>query len=206
MLFVIIGTDPKARLAARHKLWKGALEDIDAGADFGELAARAGTHALFGGAQAFWLQGVFADAERGEAFSDHAETLADSPHVFILEEEKLLAAPKAALKKAGAEIIELKPAEKKEPFNVFALANALGKKDRKSLWLGLMRAAEEDVAPENVAGILAWKARTMLAGAKDESDRKELAKLSRELVMMYHDAHRGAGDLALLLERFALTL
>jgi len=31
-------------------------------------------------------------------------------------------------------------------------------------------------------------------------------KLSRELVQLYHDSHRGAGDLELLLERFALKL
>jgi len=46
-----------------------------------------------------------------------------------------------------------------------------------------------------VAGLLCWKARAM----KD-------VKLSRELVKLYHDSHRGVGDLELLLERFALKL
>jgi len=31
-------------------------------------------------------------------------------------------------------------------------------------------------------------------------------KLSRDLVCLYHDSHRGAGELELLLERFALRL
>lgn len=58
-----------------------------------------------------------------------------------------------------------------------------------------MEAWRNGEKPEAVAGLLAWKARQM----KD-------AELSRELTFMYHDSHRGAGELALLLERFALKL
>ena len=49
--------------------------------------------------------------------------------------------------------------------------------------------------PEAVAGLMAWKARQI-----------KNVKLSRELVALYHDSHRGAGELELLLERFALKL
>ena len=68
-------------------------------------------------------------------------------------------------------------------------------KDKKKLWLGLMQSFRAGEKAEAVAGLMAWKARQM----RD-------AKLSRELVALYHDSHRGAGDLELLLERFALKL
>ena len=59
--------------------------------------------------------------------------------------------------------------------------------------------------PEQIAGILAWKARAMLAISRMPAERKKLHALSRDIVCMYHDSHRGAGDLSLLLERFALA-
>lgn len=140
------------------------------------------------------LRGVFA-SERGEEFLDLAEGLVESPHTFIFEEEKLLKAPTEKLKKAGAKI-EITKTEKKEyRFDQFGLTGALASRDRKKLWLGLVRALREGEKPEAIAGLLAWKARQV----KDSN-------LSRELVWMYHDSHRGLGDLALLLERFALKL
>lgn len=211
MLFILVGNDPKARAIERRKVWKGAIEEIDAQATGPEeFASLAATDSLFGEPRAYRLQNVFlAEGERpltGEAVLDIAEDLADSPHTFILEEEKLLAKPKAALQKAGAQITEIKSEAKKEPFNVFALGNALGNRDRKQLWLYLVRASAEGVAPESIAGILAWKARTMAASARSPAEKKEWAALSRNLVVMYHDSHRGLGDLSLYLERFALTL
>lgn len=160
-----------------------------------EIATLASTPALFGGVRTFVLTGAVA-GERGEEFLELAEALAESPHSFIFEEEKLLKAPTEALKKAGAKIEQAKVAAKKEyRFDQFGLTTALANKDRKQLWLRLMKALRAGEKPEAIAGLLAWKARTM----KD-------ADLSRRIVFMYHDAHRGAGDLALLLERFALKL
>jgi hypothetical protein len=91
---------------------------------------------------------------------------------------------------------EVVKAEKKEfKFDRFGVTSALGARDKKKLWLGLMQALRAGEKPEALAGLLAWKARQM-----------QDANLSRELTFMYHDSHRGAGDLALLLERFALKL
>ncbi|OGG73737.1 hypothetical protein A3A40_02380 [Candidatus Kaiserbacteria bacterium RIFCSPLOWO2_01_FULL_54_20] len=160
-----------------------------------ELVSLASTDALFGGAQTFVLEGALY-GERGEEFVDLLEVFAESPHTFIFKEEKLLKAETEALKKAGAKIELEKKAEKKEyRFDNFGVAEALGKKDKKGLWLALMASWREGEKPEAVAGLMAWKARQM----KD-------IKLSRDLVCLYHDSHRGAGELELLLERFALKL
>lgn len=160
-----------------------------------ELATLASTPALFGGARTFVLRGALA-GERAEDFFELAEGLADSPHTFIFEEEKLLKKPTDVLTKAGAKI-EIGKTEKKEEFRFdrFGLTSALANRDKKKLWLGLNHALRQGEKPEALAGLLAWKARQM----KD-------ASLSRQLVWMYHDSHRGFGELALLLERFALKL
>lgn len=163
-----------------------------------ELATLASTPALFGGAKTFVLSGAI-NSERQEEFLAIAEVFVESPHTFIFEEEKLLKAPTAALEKAGAKIeVEKKSASasgRERGFDPFGLTAALASRDRKKLWLGLTQAFNAGEKAEAVAGLLAWKARQM----RDSN-------LSRQLVWMYHDSHRGAGDLALLLERFALTL
>ena len=158
------------------------------------LATLASTPALFGGARAFVLAGALYGGRGGE-FLDMLGGLSASPHTFIFEEEKLLKAERTKLEKAGAKIEEHKAPKKEWKFDQFGVAQALGNKDKKKLWLSLMAAFAAGEKGEAVAGLMAWKARAM----KD-------ADLSRQLVRLYHDSHRGAGDLELLLERFALTL
>lgn len=159
-----------------------------------DVLALATTPPLFGGAQTFVLEGPLAGA-RAEEFFSIAKELAGSPHAFIFEEEKLLKAPSEKLTKAGAKIETAKVEKKEWKFDQFGVATALGKRDKKALWLGLTQALHAGEKAEALAGLMAWKARQM-------GD----VNLSRELTFMYHDAHRGLGDLELLLERFALKL
>src|SRR3989338_2504595 len=183
MLKVLVGKRAKG---AEELKWEGIPQD--------ELRSLASTEALFGGTSTFVLAGCLY-SERGEEFVDVADALVDSPHTFVFEEEKLLKAESDALTKSGAKI-EIQKAEKKAfAFDQYGVAAALGNKDKKVLWLGLMKNFRAGGKAEAVAGLMAWKARQM----RD-------VKLSRELVSLYHDSHRGAGDLELLLERFALRL
>lgn len=158
-----------------------------------ELLSLATTDALFG-AQTFTFAGAF-NGEDKEDFLEIVQELKNSPHTFVFEEEKLLKKETDALTKAGAKIETIKVEKKEWKFDQYGVASALGAKDKKKLWLGLMQAFRAGEKAEAVAGLMAWKARQM----KD-------ANLSRELTFMYHDSHRGAGDLELLLERFALKL
>lgn len=160
-----------------------------------ELATLASTPDMFGGSRVFVLAGALY-GERGDELLGLAEGLAASSHTFIFEEEKLLKAERTRLEKAGAKIVEAKKEPKPEwRFDQYAIAEALGGKDKKKLWLGLMAAFAAREKGEAVAGLMAWKARQL----KD-------AKLSAALVRLYHDSHRGRGDLELLLEQFALKL
>ncbi|MDO8518337.1 MAG: hypothetical protein Q7S26_03550 [bacterium] len=189
MLKILVGNLP----TGRQEKQKEELRWEDVSAE--ELAMLASTATLFGGARSFVLTGALG-GERQEEFLDLAEVFVESPHTFVFEEEKLLKAPTTQLQKAGAIIETEKKVEKKERgFDSFGLTSALGTRDRKKLWLGLVQALRAGEKPEALAGLLAWKARQI-----------KNARLSRELVVLYHDSHRGAGELSLLLERFALQL
>jgi len=220
MLIVIIGGDANERAERRRKLVRGPIEELDAAIlSAEELAAMAGTQTLMGENLAFFIRSAFSPSKSegenaensptedlSDALLEIAGGLAQSPHTFVFEEEKLPIKIARALEGAGAKLETLEKTEKKAEFNVFGLADALAQRDRKNLWLLLMKALREGIAPENIAGILAWKARTMLASSRAPAERARLEKTSRDLVVMYHDAHRGAGDLGLLLEKFALNI
>lgn len=159
-----------------------------------EVVGLATTTSLFGGARMFVFTGALL-GDRGEEFLDLAKEFVHSPHTFVFEEEKLLKRETDILTKAGAKIERVETTKKEWKFDQFGLTSALAAHDKKKLWLGLTQALRAGEKAEAIAGLLAWKARQM----KD-------AELSRELTWMYHDSHRGAGDLELLLERFALKL
>jgi len=185
MLKIIVGKAKKIKDAQELK-WPQMAAD--------ELLSLASTPNIFGSAQTFLLAGAI-NSERQDEFLDLAEALAESPNTFIFEEEKLLKAPTMALEKAGAKIEIIKKPAKEFRFDQYGVAAALGERSKKKLWLALMQAFKAGEKGEALAGLLAWKARQM--GDAD---------LSRKITFMYHDSHRGAGDLELLLERFALRL
>ena len=201
MLKIFVGKSKKPKDAQEVK-WESL------GAE--ELLSLAASQTMFGGKETYVLTGAL-NSERQEEFLAIAKELAESPNTFIFEEEKLLKGPTTVLEKAGAEIV-YPPAGGKRPaavaargFDPFGLTFAFAARDRKKLWLGLMQAFKAGEKAEAVAGLLNWKVRQELERAQG-SKREELIKLSRQLVYMYHDSHRGAGDLELLLERFALRL
>jgi DNA polymerase III delta subunit len=195
MLKIIVG---KNKIKGAEELkWESVSSE--------ELASLASTQAMFGGAQTFLLVGAL-NSERKEEFLKLADVFAESPHMFIFEEDKLLKAPTVALEKAGATIEVIKKvAAKERGFDPFGLTFALAAHDKKKLWLGLTQALRAGEKPEAIAGLLHWKVRQELERATGKK-REDLVNLSRRLVFMYHDSHRGAGSLELLLEQFALTL
>ncbi|OGC88751.1 hypothetical protein A2419_03255 [Candidatus Adlerbacteria bacterium RIFOXYC1_FULL_48_26] len=214
MIHVIVGNAPQQKFSGASRE-RGASERGEVFAQamdlkwetitIEELADIASTPTLFGGSQTYKLAGAIA-GERGEEFLELADGLVESPHTFIFEEEKLLKKPTDILKKAGAKLEIHEPKKKEETFNMFALATVFGTRDRKKLWLMLNKASRAGAAPEAVAGMMHWKVRDMMAKGSSTYKKEELQKISRTLVTLYHDSHRGAGDLELLLERFALKL
>jgi DNA polymerase III delta subunit len=185
MLRVIVGQKKRPKGAEELK-WEHM------GAE--ELSSLASTQALFGGKRVFVFTGALLGA-RGEEFLAFAKEFASSEHEFIFEEEKFLKRETDIVTKAGGKVDKVETLKKERGFDPFGLTYALGAKDKKKLWLAIMESLRAGEKPEAIAGLLAWKARQM----KD-------IELSRELVVIYHDSHRGMGSLDLLLEKFALQL
>lgn len=204
MLKFIVGPEIERAVARRKVLADFALREALKSDELSisSLVAKASEETLFGDTRAY-----IADGEIDEVFAKEiisiAGLLLSSSHLFVFEADG--GAPLLKLlEKTKGEVLRVKAPPKEKTFDVFSLGNAYASRDKKKLWLLLQEASGAGVAPEALVGILSWKARTILAqkGVKD----KEATANSSALVRMYHDAHRGEGDLSLLLERFVLSL
>ncbi len=112
-------------------------------------------------------------------------------------------------------------------FNIFALTDAIGARKKRDAWVLYMKALAAGMAPEEVFYKLVWQTKTMLVAQKtktaEEADMKsfpyskakgflknfkpgELEKLSTHLVLGYHAARRGEGEIETLVEKALLKL
>jgi hypothetical protein len=110
-------------------------------------------------------------------------------------------------------------------FNIFSLADALGERDRKKLWVLFQFALRQDISSEELAGVFFWQLKSMVvsretknaneAGVspyvfqkskrynKNFSPEEEL-RMASKIVVLYHNAHRGLVDFEKGLEKFIL--
>ena len=116
---------------------------------------------------------------------------------------------------------------KGEKIDFFEFANALGERNKKLLWTLYQDALFDGVPSEEVHGIFFWQVKAMLSAsrsmdameaslnpfvfsksknyAKNYGEEK-LKEMSAKLFEMYHEAHRGNIDFAVMLEKFILEL
>jgi DNA polymerase III delta subunit len=153
----------------------------------------------------------------------------DSPNVFIMLEGKLLKEAQKKLEKHAEkmEAHDLSDKPQKESGEIFALADALGRRDKKSLWVLYRKAIDNDAVPEEIHGILWWQVKSIMLAKTGLSPAEtglnpyvyskakgfaanftdeEIEGVLSSLIRMYHDAHRGKADFEIALEKFALDL
>lgn len=113
------------------------------------------------------------------------------------------------------------------PFNIFSLTDAIGARKKRDAWVLYQKALASGMVPEEVFYKLVWQVKTMLVAdatsSAAEADMKafpyskakgflknfksgELQKLSEDLVLGYHKARRGEGEIETLVEKTLLRL
>ena len=179
------------------------------------------------------LDRVLENKEAREYILKYLNELAESENGFIITEYKLAKPTLEKIKKVAVktEIFDTKKIETKQEFNIFALSDALGKKDKKNLWVLYVQALKNNVAPEQIHGTFFSQIKNMLLVKKAEEQgiktselglhpfvvkktvsvvknftTKELEKHSRDLLHIYHQARGGGDELDVGLEKFILSL
>ncbi len=217
MLYAFYGTDiaqagDKARAlvaSLRAKRPDAAYDAMDASTwNQSALEGHLGGQGLFSSKYIVLLDRLTENAEAKEALPDLIPALHESDNIFVMLEGKLLADMKKALAAHADKAVECEPkaaasagssaakgaaSAKPEP-NVFAIADAFGRHDALRAWRLYREAIDAGSSPEAIAGMLFWKAKALSS-----------APLARELIVLYHDAHRGMLDLEIGLERCILA-
>jgi DNA polymerase III delta subunit len=192
----------------------------------GRLTSLAESVSLFSGTQVYLVDTPSTDDRFFAEVINEAQILQGSPHYFIVIENSLVAADKKILAKVATTIEEFK-AGTVERFNMFALADALVRKDRKTLWMLLQEALREGAQAEEIIGILWWQLKMLRlaaktktaaeAGVKDFPYNKakralagfksgEVDTLARSLLALYHDGHAGKRYINVALEEWVLRM
>lgn len=209
-------------------------EDISA-ERIGELASG---QALFSSKYIVFFYKTFENKENKEIILKNIKEIGTSENIFIFAEGKMDKTGLAKIEKAAEKAQEFvkveKPLTKKqklaaigEKVDFFEFTDALGRRDKKGLWVLYQDALAEQVPAEEVHGMFFWQAKSMLLAKKyasaNEAGMKpfpfqkareyarnykdgELEAMLEKLVEMYHEAHRGNVDFHVALEKFILEL
>ncbi len=163
-----------------------------------------------------------------EVVASFAEDMKESQNAFVILSEALLVKYGKSLKEDAFKETESKKLEEKRlGFNVFSLAEALGRKDKKSLWVGYLHALSEGVSPEEITGVLFWQIKNTLIAMQTKSvaesklspyadknargfaknfTKEELTQISEKLIDATDAVRNGEGEMEVLLEGVLLKI
>lgn len=203
-----------------------------------KITELSGSQALFSNKYIVFIFKTFDNKDNKELILKNIKEIAKSENIFIFAEGKMDKAGLTKIEKVAEKTQEFIKAEKTltkketlalkgEKIDFFEFVDALGRKDKKSLWVLYQDALGEQVPAEEVHGIFFWQVKSMLLSQKcktpDEANMKpypfqkareysrnfkegELENISSKLVCMYHEAHRGNLDFFVALEKLILEL
>lgn len=204
----------------------------------GQMLELASGQGLFSSKYIVYLYKTFDNKDNKEIILKNLKEIGSSDNIFIFAEGKIDKASLTKIEKNAEKVQEFVKAEKTlnkkeklaligEKIDFFEFADALGRRDKRGLWVLYQDALAEQVPAEEVHGIFYWEVKSMLLAKKcktaDEAGMKpypfqkakeysrnykdgELEKISSELVSMYHEAHSGNIDFFVSLEKFVLGL
>ena len=233
MLYVFFGKDSvnvrkHAHTFAEAHVEKGVrIERIDnAGFEPGSVRDAVGSISLFGEQTLHIFDMPSLDAAFEEELKQFLETMAASERMYVVIEGPLLAAEKKRYAKWATKMEEY-TASAEDRYNTFSLSDALLRKNKKELWMGLSDARMHGISPEEIIGILWWQLKTLRlvsvthtaaeAGMKEYAYSKtkralpsfkegEVENLSQSLLAVYHEGHAGKKDIDLALEKWTLSI
>ncbi|MEX1028365.1 MAG: hypothetical protein WD049_10250 [Candidatus Paceibacterota bacterium] len=238
MLYILHGSDYQKRNAKLRQLLAGLekkrpnaeLFKLEAG-DItpGRLEELCGGQGLFDQKFIVVIDQVLDDPEARETLSAFARSLGESENVFILVENAILKTTLKKFEKHAEKVEEFSAVNEKgsvkKEVNNFAIADALGRRDRKALWVEYHKLLRAHKVPEEINGTLFWQLKAIAiarqaASAKEARmkefpykkargfannySEEELYALLSDLVERYHRARRGEGTLETQLEQFVL--
>src|SRR3990167_2467139 len=210
MLFLYTGTDRKKAYAAMEAALKKTakkdsrtvrITDANTPAD---LTAVFGGRGMFDESRILVLNGVLGNEEMRAMLLDSLAHMRDSEETFFILEEKPDAATRKQIEKYAQRSERYDKPGGKKSGDIFAIAGALRRADKKALWVNYQRQLAGDAAPEAIHGVLFWAAKDMFQKARTEAEKSRATALLEDLAELPHESRRRGVELEYTLELFVL--
>jgi DNA polymerase III delta subunit len=194
-------------------------------AQFDELLLAQG---LFDQKYIIVLDSLFGKKEVKEFILDRTKEMKESDNVFLILESDADKKTVDKISKHAEKVQEFETTDvKAERFNTFALADAFGKRDKRNLWVGYLKAIELGISPEEISGVLFWQIKNILIAkkTKDAKESKlspfadskarmfsknftdtEISDKARSIVEATQAVRQGEGEMEVLLEKIVLSV
>lgn len=153
-------------------------------------------------------------------------------HVFLIRERRLSQKICTQIEKYAEKVWGLEKKRsgregKGDSPNVFLLADAVGKRNKKEAWTLFVKMHQAGISPEELHGVIFWQIKSMALAEKAQSSSEaglspfvfqkskrfsknftseELQNLLSRLVSIYHESREGGPDLKISLEIFVLDV
>lgn len=213
MLYLFAGDDVKKKGDAFEKLLASLGKDVEVFSisknNFSpdQIESLSSGSSLFSKKCVVVFENILESSEVSSFLLARLENFKESSSNFIFSEGKLTKASLDTFKKGRAElnIFEL-PAIKKERFNNFVLANALGERNKFNLWINFRSAINHGASLEELSGVLFWKVKDMILKKNfSKFTKKELEKLSIQIPELLPRARREGLEAEAAFEEFLLV-
>lgn len=208
MIYLFSGTDTKKKNQALEGLLKKIKPAFSKDQLFSNvqnedmLNEMISANSLFGDGEVYILDSVL--NEENNFIFKNIKRIQSSSNVFIFNEEYLTKSTLSKVEKFAERVFCFDEIKKTlERFNIFSLTNALGARDKKTLWVLLQIALREE-SPEAIVGVLFWKIKDMLLKGSGKFTTEEVKTLSLKLATLLVDARRKNLDSEIELEKFIL--
>lgn len=189
-----------------------------------------GGQGLFSSKYIVYLNRLGEKSEAEERIIAYMPAMKESDNIFILLEGKVKADLKKALDANGDKVVvtdEVKKSFFDQEFNIFSLADAVGARNSLKAWAIYREAIGRGLEAESIVGTVFWQLKSMAVAAKSKSAGEsglspfvyakskkysgnyssiELKDLLGEVIVLYHDGHRGVVDIELGMERMLLKI
>lgn len=212
MIYLFAGDDSKSKYGAYEKFIKSLPEGTEtffvSKNDFDPIQAESfySGAGLFFAKCAVFFENVFEREENLDFILEKLNLLAESRNDFVFLEGKINKSILDAFKKVRAElnIFEL-PKEKKEKYDNFQLAWAFADRDKLKLWIHFRKAMDLGVTPDELIGVLFWKAKDMLLKRNfSKFSEAELKNFASRLSYLLPQARKEGPNAESAFEQFLL--
>lgn len=209
MLYLYLGTDrekarSKMNVAIEKAAKKADVVRITDAHTVEDLKASMQGGGMFGGKRVLVFEGVCTNADLCDVFLDSLDHLAKCEEEVFVFESKPLADLRKKLEKYAETVEKFDAPAKERDAGVFAMANALRKRDKKTLWVAYMREVAKGNVPEMIHGVLFWAAKDMVLKSQG-GEAARARTLVAALAELPHEARRRGEPMEYALERFVLS-